>query len=424
MRVLHGNGPPADSSCTLTCWNSNGLRDVHFAFLLDVLHDAAVVVETHLTPHLQHALAVANQHLHFAWSPAPQGRAGVAIVARKQRFWSFSILHFDHQSACAKLRDQGRLLAVQLHRGTGTSPMILYGFYGWADARHNPATKRKLTKALQDIASDIASRGNIPTFLMGDLNMQHHELPILTAWHTSGALTDVGASYPQPTFHRGQGTRIDYCLANPPARQLVAQYSVNAGYNPTEHSVVQIGLRCPLRAQHRYMRIGVANLPDIRTEVIPNLLPVSNSTIVSEHLRVHNVDQAFTAWTTRAEQVLTQIVRIAYPESAWLDDIHKHGRGQVKWRRQAVWPKACSCSAVTLHAAQLARALQRLQALEHQCLSGIRATKTWSNLHQVVPSLRPPLQAQVQSILDGQLNIQNIATLKGLIHEELLRQTH
>ena len=118
--------------------------------------------------------------------------------------------------------DQGRLLHAAVALGKEVFHIIgVYGFSGaWLDRQQ----RAKNEPLLQQACQLVASVGNCPAMLTGDLNTTLGASPALQSALASGLVVDVAqlqadadGTVPQPTcFVRdtSQGSRIDHMLAN------------------------------------------------------------------------------------------------------------------------------------------------------------------------------------------------------------------
>ena len=259
MRAINGNTVQSESHLRVSAFNTNGLTVLgRWQLLLERDFDICMLSETHGTALHQKSLAYDRNEFSVLWGApvASQSRSGVMCIARKGSFWAIQALPFIDPE-CQRYHDEGRLLVVQGLRGTGNSNIIIYGLYGHAGTRWDADKKKLMHKMLSAISRDVAARGPQIICVVGDLNLQPHESDILQTYLRTRFFYDA-ADWRQPgtapgsTCHKGAGTRIDLIMMNSQASSLCQDYKVIPGFNARDHSEIQITLRMPLLAQHRY----------------------------------------------------------------------------------------------------------------------------------------------------------------------------
>ena len=94
---------------------------------------------------------------------------------RTKAAWAVRPIVFD------KAFRDGRLVVVELFRGTGKRSFIICCVYGHAGSRWEAEKKRALTSMLKGIFEDAVSRGDVPTLAIGDYNTQVSECDYLNS---------------------------------------------------------------------------------------------------------------------------------------------------------------------------------------------------------------------------------------------------
>ena len=110
----------------------------------------------------------------------------------------------------------------------------------------------------------MAARGPQIICVVGDFNLQPHESDLLQTYLRTRFLYDAvdwrqPGTEPEPTCHKGTGTRIDLIMMNSQASSRCQHYQTLTGFNVRDHSEIQVTLRIPLLAQHRHKMFPAGN---------------------------------------------------------------------------------------------------------------------------------------------------------------------
>ena len=307
---------------------------------------------------------------------------------------------------CQQYFNEGRLLLVQGLRGKGERNVLIYGLYGHAGSRWDADKKKTMDKILNAISRDMAARGPQIICVVGDFNLQPHESDLLQTYLRTRFLYDAvdwrqPGTEPEPTCHKGTGTRIDLIMMNSQAGSRCQHYQTLTGFNVRDHSEIQVTLRIPLLAQHRHKIFPAGN--EFHYDPPPvgyqEHHPVKIPQCILDQIDKHDIDAAFQAWCSLAQQYLCMI-----PQTTEHGVSYDTGdsRGRVRIQRQVVFPKSKTGEVQNLHSRRLARALAlaRAEGLTRVHAFGEHQVRAWGNINTVKLSLSPSQWDLLASILN------------------------
>ena len=163
-----------------------------------------------------------HKNLFFSWG-GNATKAGVAIVARRSKWWHCQAIQFTEPSL-KSLQKNGRLAGMQLFTGDGRVSIIALCFYGFAGTRWEARLQRENAKALQDIFTYAASLGNLPIVVGGDFNQELAESEYLQDIVSFGQWHNAAQDDRTPTCLKVKhGSCIDLFLLNTAANSLLAK---------------------------------------------------------------------------------------------------------------------------------------------------------------------------------------------------------
>ena len=273
--------------------------------ICDLSLDVCGIIESHLSHDLHRRTSEVFSSYHCVFSPDQVDRqfSGVSILLRKTAFWQITPLNWHREDACYQYHQDCRLVAAQAWLGHGGTSILFYVAYGPSGSRWENHKRTYLNNMLDAITEDVISRGQLPTVLLGDLNMPIAESPKLQslirsqAWNNASALASP-ESVNTPTCHSGQrqGSQIDFILTSASLYDQLFQYEVVKFDAFKDHSLVSvrcnvpapIQTRCSLRAPIALQTLRCHNVP-IRslharlTRVFTWPLPIKMSMLHTKH---------------------------------------------------------------------------------------------------------------------------------------------
>lgn len=176
-----------------------------------------VLSETRLQSHLEHSESHLFQSFVCSWGLNPDQRhfAGTAVLARKEKFWSVQSLSWTSEHPCFRFHQDGCLTAVQLWTGHGGISIVVYGIYGPSGARWEKSKWQYFHSMLQAIEHDRIERGQIPSVLAGDFNLELDDsYPLKQCLRSRFCCDARERALPDnrdlPTCHVGKGSKIDH----------------------------------------------------------------------------------------------------------------------------------------------------------------------------------------------------------------------
>lgn len=135
--------------------------------------------ETHLTTNLMTLIHGGFPGYKAYWGAPVEGKnGGVGFLVKSSAAWHTTPVTWDKHSPCYIHHAAGRLHAVKVFTGDGSSHFLIYVLYGVSGARWNIEMKTETHRLIEDVCADIACKG-LPAIFGGDLNLQLNESPLL-----------------------------------------------------------------------------------------------------------------------------------------------------------------------------------------------------------------------------------------------------
>ena len=396
MRALHGNTAADAQTCS---WKANHKLMNHTVLAIgginvggfsdspkweaikEMPHNVLVLTETHIQTHLVKSYPYNFPNYFTFWSPGEEQKYynGIGLLVRRSKCWAATQLTWKPEDACHRFWQDSRLLAAQLWLGQGGTTILLYGVYGPSGARWERAKRQYFNAMMQAIAEDIAARGDMPSFVIGDFNMVINDSHLLQQLLRNGGWFDcrrLGSEDMRRanTCHVQGGSQIDHIFASRSAYDQAFGYKVRKHVEFKSHSMVEIALQVPLAAQTRTTLRNVCKIP-------PRAPPVHEHHLVYntqlgrgfwQALAQNDLDKAYQLWCEETERILISVA-------------NKQGhhvlpgavkRGNVVFHEQRRFPRTVQESASTLLTRSIWKALCRAREVA-KATPGFRRDKTW-----------------------------------------------
>ena len=141
--------------------------------ICDLSLDVCGITESLLTHDLHRRTSEVFTSYHCVFTPDQHDRqfSGVSLLLRTTAFWQITPLNWNRDDACYQYYQDCRLVAAQAWLGHGGTSILFYVAYGPTGSRWENHKRTYLSKMLDAITEDVVSRGQLPTVLLGDLNM-------------------------------------------------------------------------------------------------------------------------------------------------------------------------------------------------------------------------------------------------------------
>ena len=418
MRALHGNTNPCrsgkwtkqnrlalDSSLAVGTINTNGLavaskRHAVKNSKLDII----ALTETHLQSHLHAAYAEDwnRFHCHFSSDPNVKHYNGVALLLNKEKFWKVSQIRWPESSPCHKFAASGRLIASQVWFGHGGCAMIIYNLYAPSGSRWEDHKRRQLNELLDAVTEDSVMRGQVPSILIGDLNMPIAESSKMAAMLHNRTWCDTRkVAEPHmmlaPTCHVGpsNGSMIDHIFVSPSLLDLTYDFQITKFPVFKDHSQVSIKIQVPQPCQTRMSLRKPSSLTNLR-------MPGSSDTVLPcpmpeefcRAIRQGQVNPAYNVFLEHMNIILAHTARLQEQEVTPNDQF----RGRVQFHDQRRHPRIIQAHASTMQTRKFFQGINR--ALEvSKAQPGYRRDRTWTNLLPVLDVLPEPYRSRVSELL-------------------------
>ena len=192
----------------------------------------------------------------------------IASLIRKSAAWASRLITWESSHPCHFAYIDNRLICVQVWAGKGDLPIFFYIAYAPSGARWDADKRAYAHRMLRVIEHDIAERGDIAAFLVGDLNLQVEESAVLQRWQQHGPFFD-SASIANPssavasTCHQGKGSRVDFVFSSAAMYDASVTYQVHKlGCFPT-HSLVELSFYLPEASRTRRTQRTACSLPSL-----------------------------------------------------------------------------------------------------------------------------------------------------------------
>ena len=178
-------------------------------------------------------------HCHFSSDPDVKHYNGVALLLNKEKFWKVSQIRWSESSPCHKFAVSGF--------GHGGCAMIIYNLYAPSGSRWEDHKRRQLNELLDAVTEDRVMRGQVPSILLGDLNMPIAESSKMAAMLHNRTWCDTRkVAEPHmmlaPTCHVGpsNGSMIDHIFVSPSLFDLTYDFQITKFPVFKDHSQVSI----------------------------------------------------------------------------------------------------------------------------------------------------------------------------------------
>ncbi len=421
----HQHKNQLSQSLSLATMNAGGLSSIiKKRQLRDLSIDVLGITETHLTSNLHQSTSDWFSQYTCIFSPDQTDRqfSGVCLLANKAAFWQIIPIHWKPDDACFQFHQDCRLVAAQVWLGNGGTSMLFYVIYGPSGARWEGHKRTYLNKLIDAVTEDAISRGQLPTVLLGDFNMQISESSKLQSlirsrtWNNACDLASplfVNAPTCQPGNR--QGSQIDFIFTSSSICDQLFQYEVAKLDSFKDHSLVSIRLSAPAPVQTRCSLRAPVALPDLA-------LPSGSDALLSCHIdsRFHpaiknkNVNDAYKFLMQEISRVLLVVADSQHIQ------FHKHRahRGNITFHEQRRHPKTVGIQASTLLTRKLWKAYNQATEVS-KSRDGYKRSRTWLSLRSIIRYLPDDHLPEVVSILDDPASYDNALKLTK-IFEQLL----
>lgn len=413
------------SQLSIGTLNVNGFSDsIKQTAIHDLDLDVLGISETHLQHHLHRAFSEQFRQYHCVFSNDPPDRhfKGVALFLKKSCFWQVKTVQWQPDDPCYKFWQDGRLIAVQAWYGHGGNSLLLYSIYAPSGSRWETPKRKVFNQMLDSLVQDQVSRGQLPTVVLGDLNMTIPESLKFQGLLRDRQLIDVrsladASMLHEPTCFAGStgGSCIDYILSSSSLIDLFSNFKVEKVPAFKDHALVTAKLSVTAPIQTRLSLRKATEIPSLRSpEPQEPLIPCQIDQSFSHSLAIGQLDEAYLAITNEIDRVLKQVA-----EMQGHNVPHDHvPKGQIRFQSQRRHPKAIDSQASTLCSRKLYKAIN--QALEvTRCQPGYRRDRTWHAIPSSLKMLSTEHYAQVKTLLEGPASIDNAQIVVKLLSQQL-----
>ncbi len=415
-------------SLTIGTLNVGGLSNiVKRKQTCDLSLDVCCITESLWTHDLHRRTSEVFTSYHCVFTPDQHDRqfSGVSLLLRKTAFWQITPLNWNRDDACYQYCQDCRLVAAQAWLGHGGTSILFYVVYGPSGSRWENHKRTYLNEMLDAITEDVVSRGQLPTVLLGDLNMLVAESSKLQTlirsrtWNNACALASPEFVH-TPTCHTGkrQGSQIDLILTSASLYDQLFQNEVVKFDSSKDHSLVSVRLNVPAPIQTRWSLRAPATLPDLA-------LPTASDSHIACQIDSHfhtavtnkNVDAAYKSLMQEINRVLFSVADRQHIKI----QNHRAHRGSITSHEQRRHPKSVGTQASTLLTRQLRSASNR--AIEvSKATDGYRRTRTWLSLRNILRYLPADQYSEVLAISDSPASHESALkiaeTFKNLLEAE------
>ena len=97
----------------------------------------------------------------------------------KEAFHAVRPIIWEPGDACKKYWDDGRLVGAHAWPADGSRPIRIYSLYGIAGARWERTKRAYVVAMLRAVVADSVARGEVPSLIGGDFNLQRGNAPEL-----------------------------------------------------------------------------------------------------------------------------------------------------------------------------------------------------------------------------------------------------
>ena len=414
MHTLNGN----TGGCTRFAFlNSDGIMGKDRASSIgEIDADVIALSETHLSDNLMKLAHGRFPGYSSFWGSPVKGKSGgVGFLIKPSSFWHISPVKWDSQSPCYKYFLEGRLYAVSVFLGKGSSQLIVYTAYGYAGSRWSSELKQKTHNLIEAICVDIAARG-LPSIFGGDLNIQTDESNLLEALPQLGftnLASLTGQSNIATCFKGKEGSTIDHVFCN--GLMLATFSSLQIKSQVADHAplVCTFTDTCLSQLIHSNRFYGDFLDGDLSSFVPSDTIVLSSQFVTS--LRTLDLDKAYRIWSCFAERHLHSI-----HEHLESSSVFKHGRGSIRLDPQHVWPHTRGEAAASLPIRKMWRQCCRMVQVKRQP-HGQVALRTWTNAQKALQFLTREEFSVASSLLAQTPSEENATALLNCFNAALER---
>ena len=165
---------------------------------------------------------------------------------------------------------------------------------------------------MDDIASWLAVRHNVPLILLGDFNVNVEHYAPTAHWLASGLMTDVVAQHecPKHSTH-SSGSTLDHGLATPAFMRMCVGASTDQSFVFPSHRGIRVHI-----AIHSYAYTSYLNVPPLpvtrlaRLRLSQMLEARDTPQHYKDALALGDVDSAYSIWSERWESLLIAACQI------------------------------------------------------------------------------------------------------------------
>ena len=245
-------------------------------------------------------------------------------------------------------------------------------------------------------------RGQLPSIMLGDLNMTIPESPKLALMLRNRTWCDTRmhatkAMIHEPTCHVGPstGSIIDHIFVSPSLYDLVSNFQVQKSTVFKDHSVVSIQLAVPSAVQTRMSlrkpaKLDFLKLPSSDDE----LFTCQPSEQFTKEVQSNNVNEAYKIFLKQMNSVLQQIATLQGAEYSE-NDLY---RGRVRFHDQRRHPRAIQAHASTLQTRKLFKAFNQASEVA-KAQPGFRRDKTWQSLSTALQYVPDQYRDEITDLL-------------------------
>ena len=318
------------------------------------------------------------------WGAPVEGKnGGVGFLVKSSAAWHTTPVTWDKHSPCYIHHAAGRLHAVKVFTGDGSSHFLIYVLYGVSGARWNIEMKTETHRLIEDVCADIACKG-LPAIFGGDLNLQLNESPLLERLpqlnFTNLAIFSSKA-HEATCFKGKKGSTIDHVFVNQLMMATFSSFQVGSHSGLADHAPLFCQFQDMVKPQFVLRNRSCGDSP---TGILQKFTPNTDITLPDKFhifLRKHDVDSAFRCWCHYAECHL-QTMWHALDEDASF----AKGRGAIRLDPQRVWPHVRGDGTASLKIRRMWKHCCRMIQIKKQPF-GQQAKNTWKNTRDVLSIL-------------------------------------
>ena len=369
---------------TIGTLNPSGLSDVSKQQAIHELDlDVMAITETHLGDHMHRAYdeQYPQYSCNFSLDPKEKTFSGVALFLKHSCFWQVQNIQWPTDSQCFKFANEGRLVAVQAWYGHGGNSILFYCAYAPSGSRWEKPKRAALHQLLDAVIDDTVARGQLPTVLLGDLNMPIHESfkmqQILKdqVFMDLRNIADPSMKQAATCYHGPNGgSCIDYILSTPGLYDSFSHFEIRKIEPCKDHGLVSVKLSVPAPVQTRLCLKKPTALPNLQRPCARQApLKCQIDGAFKQKLQLGQIDEAYNLLTHEINRLLHEIAKIQG------HDVYNNGvrKGQIKFQSQRRHPKAIGAHASTMYSRKIYRAINQAKEVL-RASPGYRRDQTWA----------------------------------------------